>query len=636
MTMCGIYGELLFGGGGGHDLDRYGQACTDALSHRGPDERGTMVNGQVFLGMRRLSIIDLEGGSQPIWNESKSRCGVYNGEVYNFRELRGKLEAKGYQFRSRSDTEVVMKAYDAWGADALRRFNGMFALAIWDKQEERLFLARDRVGEKPLYYFRDSQRFIFSSEIKAILTNPAVPRSLNPKGLVNFFAAGHSVGPDTIYQSIYKLLPGHWLCIKDGGITLSRYWDVGDDPYLPPEADRSEKSLEVEIQKLLDDSVRLRMLADVPVGAFLSGGVDSSAVVALMQRHAKDPVKTFSVGFGIGGAYNELSDARRVATALGTEHRELNIEHCDLVNTLRTLVYHYDEPFGDPAGFPLYLLSQLAGKHVKVVLTGDGADELFGGYRRYSVDRLAGLYQCLPATLTQRVLPALIDRLPRLRRLKRTLSTLPLADPARRYAAWLTVFTPEMQAELLNDDLYACVAGYDPAWIYAEYYPALKTEAADHLNRLMYADVKTLLVDAYLEKTDKATMACGLEARVPLLDHRLVELAFQIPSRYKVRGRQTKSIFKNAVRGLMDGEVLRRQKHGFSVPLDPWFRGDLKTFAFDVLLDGRARRRGYFNMEFVEQLWREHADCRHVWDTQLWLLLNFELWHRIYLDGEAV
>lgn len=622
--------------GGAGDLDRHGQIGTDALIHRGPDERGTMVNGQVFLGMRRLSIIDLAGGSQPIWNESKSCCVVYNGEIYNFRELREELEAKGHQFRSRVDTEVVMKAYEEWGSDALRRFNGMFALAIWDDREERLFLARDRVGEKPLYYFKDSQRLIFSSEIKAILTNPAVPRCINPRGLVNFLAAGHSVAPETIYQSIYKLLPGHWLCMKDGGITISRYWDVGDDPYLPPGADRSEERLEGEILALLDDSVRLRMLADVPVGAFLSGGVDSSAVVALMQRHAKEPVKTFSVGFGIGGAYNELSDARRVATALGTEHHELNVEHCDLVDTLRTLVYHYDEPFGDPAGFPLYLLSRLAGEHVKVVLSGDGADELFGGYRRYSVDRLAGLYQYLPARLTQGVVAALADRLPRLRRLKRTLNTLPLTDPARRYAAWLTIFSPEMQAELLNDDLYACVADYDPAWIYTEHYPALKAEAADHLNRLMYADLKTLLVDAYLEKTDKATMACGIEARLPLLDHRLVELAFQIPSRYKVRGSRTKCIFKRAVSGLMDAEVLRRQKHGFSVPLDPWFRGDLKSFAFEVLLDESTRRRGYFNMGFVEQLWREHADCRHVWDTQLWLLLNFELWHRIYLDGEAV
>ena len=595
-----------------------------------------MVNGKVFLGMRRLSIIDLEGGSQPIRNEDGTRCLVYNGELYNFRALREELTAKGYPFRSRGDSEVVLRAYEAWGPAALTRFNGMFALAIWDSKEGRLFLARDRIGEKPLYYFKDAERFIFASEIKAILSNPDVPRRVNPRGLINFLARGRSAAPETIYQSIYKLLPGHWLSVSDRGITLSRYWDVGDDPYLPADRVGNDEELAREILALLDDSVKLRMTADVPVGAFLSGGVDSSAVVALMQRHASGSLKTFSAGFKIGGEYNELSDARRVAAAFGTEHHEVNLGHCDLVKTLRTLVYHYDEPFGDPAGFPLYLLSRFAGEHVKVVLAGDGGDELFGGYRRYAMDRLAAHYQRLPTGLSLGILAAVANRLPRCRRLKRTLNTLPLTNPARRYAAWLTIFTPEMRAELLQDDLFACVADYDAAWPYIDYYPALKGEAADHLNRLMYIDLKTLLVDAYLEKTDKATMACGIEARLPLLDPRLVELAFQIPGRFKIRGMATKWIFKKAVGGLVDPKIVQKRKHGFSVPLDPWFRGHLKQFAFDVLLDGRTRRRGYFNPAFVEKLWREHAERRHVWDMQLWLLMNFELWHRIYMDGETV
>ena len=367
--MCGIYGELTLSGGS-RDLNAQGQKSTDVLVHRGPDERGTMMSGKIFLGMRRLSIIDLAGGSQPIWNESKSCCVVYNGELYNFKELRAQLQEKGHAFRTRTDTEVVLRAYEEWDTASLTRFNGMFGLAIWDARKDRLFLARDRVGEKPLYYYHDAERLIFSSEIKAILADPTVPRDINPRGVANFLAAGHAIAPETMFQSIYKLLPGHWLCVKNGVVTISQYWDVGHEPYLGPEAEGNREAWAPEILALLDDSVRLRMLADVPVGAFLSGGVDSSAIVALMQRHAGgSPVKTFSLGFGIGGAYNELSDARRVAAALGTDHHELNVEHCDLVETLRKLVYHYDEPFGDPACFPLYLLSRFAREHVKVVLS---------------------------------------------------------------------------------------------------------------------------------------------------------------------------------------------------------------------------------------------------------------------------
>jgi asparagine synthase (glutamine-hydrolysing) len=631
--VCGIYGQLT-----DSELNvRRAEESTDFLSHRGPDERGTVLCGNVFLGMRRLSIIDLTGGQQPIWNEDQTRCVVFNGELYNFLDLKPELESRGHFFRTRSDTEVVLHAYEEWGADCLRRFNGMFAFAIWDQQASRLFLARDRVGEKPLYYFQDSKRLIFGSEIKAILADPSVPRQLNPRGLANFLAFGHAIAPETIYQNIYKLLPAHYLVAQEGQARTVKYWDVGDEPQLPPGSILSEAGYAREIQSLLENSVRLRMVADVPVGAFLSGGVDSSAVVALMKRHASGPVKTFSLGFSVGGAYNELSDARLVAKYLGTEHYELHVEHVDLIQTLRTLIYHYDEPFADPAGFPLYLLSRFAREHVKVILSGDGGDELFGGYRRYAVDRFASLYQRLPTALTENLLPALAEKLPRLRRTKRAFRTLRLADPARRYASWLTVFSPEMQAELLGADLREAAAGHDPARPYHDYYHALKGDtASDHLNRLMYVDLKTLLVDGYMEKVDKATMACGLEARVPLLDHRLVELAFQIPGRFKISGGSSKRILKQAVRDLLPVSVLRKPKHGFAVPLDPWFRGELKDFSFEVLLDSRARQRGYFNTGFVERLWREHVEGREVWDAHLWLLLNFELWHRIYMENETI
>lgn len=627
--MCGIYGELSK-----LPIDvSTAEAANDRLFHRGPDERGSWSGANVFLAMRRLSIIDLAGGHQPIWNEDRTCCIVFNGELYNFLELRPELESKGHRFTTRSDTEVILHAYEEWGPDCLQRFNGMFAIAIWDAPRRRLFLARDRIGEKPLYYFDDGQRLIFASEIKAILADPSVPREINPRGLVNFLAFAHAVAPDTIYRRIFKLLPGHYLLAENGEHRVVEYWDVG---HTAPDAGTTEDECAERVLALLDDSVRRRMIADVPVGAFLSGGVDSSAIVALMKRHATGPVKTFAVGFNVGGAYNELADARHVAAHLGTEHHELNVEHLDLVETLRKLVWHYDEPFGDPAGFPLYLVSQFAAQHVKVVLTGDGGDELFGGYRRYAADQAATVYQRLPRVVTQRLVPALADRLPRLRRIKRTINTLPITDPAQRYASWLRVFSPEAQAGLLAPALREAAGDHDPAWTFPRYYHALNgTTAHDHLNRLMYVDLKSWLVDAYMEKADKATMAASIEGRLPLLDHRLVELAFQIPGRFKVRGRSLKRILKRAVRDIVPPEVLTKPKHGFAVPTDPWFRGALKSWTFEVLLDGSARQRGYFHMPTIERLWRDHVEGRHVNDSQLWLLLNFELWHRIYLDGET-
>jgi asparagine synthase (glutamine-hydrolysing) len=629
--MCGIYGSL--------DLRARGpmmspDGALDLLRHRGPDDRGAWAGDGIFVGTRRLSIIDLPGGAQPIWNEDHTMCIVYNGELYNFEDLRPELIAKGHRFRSRGDTEVVLHAYEQWGPSCLRRFNGMFAFAIWDGKNRTLFLARDRIGEKPLYYFQDEDRIVFASEIKAILADRSVHRQLNLGGLANFLAYGHAVAPQTIYERIFKLPPGHYLLVKDGCVQVKEYWDVGDEPQVPSGAELTQDTSADLIRELLSDSVRRRMIADVPVGAFLSGGVDSSAVVALMKRHATGPVKTFSVGFTIGGGYySELSDAREAAKYLGTEHYELIADHVDLLDTLHTLVYHYDEPFADPAGFPLYLLSGFAREHVKVVLTGDGGDELFGGYRRYAVDGMAPLYQRLPQGVTDRWLPSLVQRLPRLRRIKRAVDTLPIAQPASRYAAWLYTFTPEMQAELMNPDIHAGVKMHDLEGPYRHYYDHLNGgPQPDHLNRLMYIDVKTWLADAYMEKLDKASMAQSIEARVPLLDHRLVELAFQIPSRYKIRGLSTKRIFKQAVQGLVPSRALRKPKHGFNVPTDPWFRGDLRSFAFEVLLDGQARNRGYFNVEFIERLWREHMTGRHLWDGHLWLLMNFELWHQAYLD----
>jgi asparagine synthase (glutamine-hydrolysing) len=613
------------------------QAMCCAIAHRGPDAEGYYQHPVVSLGMRRLSIIDLAGGQQPIWNEGQTCCIIFNGEIYNFRELRPELEARRHRFHTHSDTEVILHAYEEWGPDCLRRLNGMFAVAIWDERRRLLMLARDRIGEKPLYYYQDQRQLVFGSEIKAILANRAVPRALNPRGLANFLAFGHAIAPETMYQQIFKLLPGHYLLAKDGQIQIVKYWEIGEEAQIDRGAHLTEQDCAQRILALLEDSVKRRMIADVPLGAFLSGGVDSSAIVALMMRNATGPVKTFSLGFSVGGAYNELAEAREVARYLGTEHYELQVEHVDLIETLRTLVYHYDEPFGDAAGFPIYLLSQFAREHVKVVLSGDGGDELFGGYRRYAADQLAPLYQLLPRPLIETWAPGLVTALPRLRRTKRLAQTLPIRDAACRYSKWLELFTPEMRGDLLQQRLLDAIADHNPSWPYPKYYHGLNgSSASDHLNRLMFVDLKTWLADVYMEKLDKATMARSLEARLPLLDHRLVELAFQIPGGYKIKGSSMKRVFKHAVQSLVPDAVLRRPKHGFAVPTDPWFRGELKEFAFDVLLDRRAQQRGYFNAPVVERLWHEHVRGRGVWDTQLWLLLNFELWHRIFLDGETV
>ena len=635
--MCGIYGYIDQSLSPSQAVPPAFKDRIYSLVHRGPDDYGMWIGSGVAMGMRRLSIIDLIGGSQPIWNEEHNLCIVYNGELYNFLDLRPKLKEKGHAFASQSDTEVILHAYEEWGSDCLQQFNGMFAFAIWDVRQQSLFIARDRIGEKPLYYFQDNDRLVFASEIKSILAHPSIPRALNLQGLSNFLAFGHAIAPQTIYQNINKLLPGHYLFAQNGQIQITKYWTVGDEPQLSNNAELNEDQLAGTILNLLDDSVRRRMVADVPLGAYLSGGVDSSAIVALMKRHTSAPIKTFSLGFPIGGAYNELSDARQVAEYLDTEHYELQVDSVDLVQTLRKLVYHYDEPFGDAAGFPVYLLSQFARQHVKVVLSGDGADELFGGYRRYAADQFSSYYRLLPSGFSERLLPALIDHLPRARRMKRTARTLPIRDPAYRYASWLCLFTPEMQAELLKSEIVASIGDHDPAWPYPLHYDGLNGSTEnDHLNRMMYVDLKTWLVDGYMEKMDKATMATSLEARLPFLDHRLVELAFQIPGKYKIKGWSTKRILKRAVEQLVPSAVLRKPKHGFAVPTDPWFRDDLKEYTFEMLLGDKARSRGYFNTAFIEQLWREHVDGQNVWDTHLWLLLNFELWHRIYLDGEAV
>lgn len=630
--MCGIFGrlDLVPGLTDSTELDCL---ATDALTHRGPDDRGTWWDEGIFLGMRRLSVIDLPGGHQPMCNETGTIWLVYNGEVYNYRELRSELVGLGHSFRTNSDTEVIVHAYEQWGPGALARFNGMFAMALWDRRQRVLFLARDRLGIKPLYYLRGEKRFLFASEIKAILADPEVPRGIDLKGLNNYLTYGHAVAPNTMLQGVEKLLPGYYMQVSERGITAHRWWDAisqsePDSGSTPNEADYAD-----EIRRLLEDSVRLRLVSDVPLGAFLSGGVDSSAIVGVMSKLMDRPVQTFSVGFAIGGRYNELADARRVADHFRSDHHEMVVDHLDLVDVLQKLVYHYDEPFGDAASFPTYLVSRFARQQVTVVLTGDGGDELFGGYRRYWAEQCTPVFRMLPLLFRERVIRQVVGSMPRLRRLKKMVEAMSVPEPDVRYATWLTVMNDELKRELLDHQLSDLLLKLDSSEVYRQHFGA--SGHLDRVNRLMYSDIKSWLPDTYLEKVDKASMAVSLEARLPLLDYRLVELAMRIPSRYKIRGVSTKRIFKRAVADLLPVETLRKRKHGFAVPTDPWLRGPLQDFAYDVLMDERTERRGIFVRRGIERLWREHRSGREVRSDQLWLLLNFELWARAYLDREV-
>lgn len=624
--MCGICGIFS----PHHPIDSAVlQKMCDAIQHRGPDDHGIYIHPGIGLGNRRLSIIDLSTGHQPIGNVDGSVWITFNGEIYNYRELMPQLQNRGCRFRTSSDTEVILHSYEEYGVDCLQQFNGMFAFAIWDDRRKLLFIARDRVGEKPLYYLNDGQRLVFASEIKSILVDRGIPRRVDYKGLNNYFTFGHAVAPDTIYEGIKKLLPGHYLLASEAGVEIHQYWDAPRE-----QSDGKTGTIDEyaeQLYSLLKDAVRYRMIADVPLGAFLSGGIDSSTIVGLMSELAEQPVKTFSIGFDTGTKeFNELDDARIVARHFQTDHHELLVQPKDLHGLLEKLVYHYDEPFGDAACFPTYLVSHLARQHVTVALTGEGGDEVFGGYRKYSVERFSTLYQSLPTLVRDHMVSPAVRRVPRTRRLKQAIRAFSAPDAARRFATWTIVFTDEMKHELFSRQVGQISGDLDSFERYRQYYPT--SANSDLISRMMYTDLKTWLPDTYLEKVDKASMAVSLEARVPMLDHRLIEFMARLPGSFKVHGLTTKYLLRRAVRRLLPSSVLSKPKHGFAVPTDSWFRGELKDYVFDILMDERTRQRGYFNVPYVEHLYNMHREGKEVYDSQLWLLLNFELWARTFLD----
>ena len=630
--MCGICGKIYFDQT--HAVDpRELQRMAETLSHRGPDGDGVWTARHVGLAHRRLAIIDLHASAdQPMSNEDGTIWITFNGEIYNFQELRQILEAKGHTFRTQSDTEVIIHAYEEYGRACVEQLRGMFAFAIWDARTQTLFLARDRVGKKPLYYFLSHDCFVFASELKALLIDDAVPRAPDLVGIDHFLALQYIPAPLTAFQGVRKLPAAHWLELRHNHIEMGRYWELHFTPKLRiTMADAID-----ELKTYIAEAVRLRLVSDVPLGAFLSGGVDSSAVVASMAQQSDRPVKTFSVGFE-DAAFDERLYARMVAERYGTEHTELVVK-APVADVLPRLVWHYDEPFGDASAIPSYAISELTRQHVTVVLNGDGGDESFAGYDWYIIARRIQRGDLIPLWLRQ-WLSAGLQCLPRrwrqhqpLRKLTR-LAAVMAKEPAGRHARWPRSFAPEDRWELYTEEYRTTLVGSDPEAFFVDVFA--RTDAQNCTDAALNADVNLYLANDLLVKMDRATMAHALEARSPFLDHKLMEFVARLPTEFKLQGVQKKRLLKAMLRGQLPDVVLDRPKMGFSVPLAHWFRHELHDMAHDLLLSDRSLNRGYFNTTVIPQMLNQHCRGHEDHSDHLWNLLVLELWHRTFIDGSA-
>ena len=619
--MCGIHGLLQLDGA---------VAPVDALRgmaqrtiHRGPDDEGAYGEGPLAFGMRRLSIIDLVGGHQPLSNEDGTLWLIANGEIYNYRELRRELTSQGHRFKTESDCETLLHLYESYGDACVQRVNGMFAFALWDVPRQRLLIARDRLGIKPLYVWRDARRLAFASEAKALFALPGIRAELDSAALRSYLSLGYVPSPQSMFRGVRKLPAATLLVASGGGIQERCYWRP------PNDVDRSRSASDwvAATRTRLEESVRLQMVSDVPIGAFLSGGIDSSAVVAFMSAHSDRPVKTYSIGFKGGEAeayYNELPSARRVAQRFQTDHHEI----------LPRLLWHMDEPIADTAFITTYLVSEFARREVTVILSGVGGDELFGGYRRYLGSHYQARFNRLPLGLRKAAL-AVADRLPsdrhspllnamRLAKGFLLSAGLPLEE---RYTSYVEVFSDEEAARLLVDDPVAHANPLSTAF--------REATSGDDLNRMFVVDAATQLPDDLLLLTDKMSMAVSLECRVPLLDHELVELAAQIPESIKVRGGRLKHTMKAALKGVLPQDILDRKKRGFGTPMGAWLKGDLSPLLHDLLSERSVRARGLFRYPEIASLISAHEHNRIDGTDRLLALLNFEIWARMYLDARG-
>lgn len=634
--MCGICGIYNFGSLASVDASAVKSMC-DSILHRGPDDSGIFVDGPIGLGHRRLSIIDISDGHQPMFNEDRTAAIVFNGEIYNYQDLRPDLEHRGHHFASHSDTEVIIHAYEEYGEGCVDLLRGMFAFAIWDARKHALFVARDRLGVKPFYYTVQESGFIFGSEIKAILANRIVRPSLNEAVLPHYFSNRFAPIGETFFQGIHRLPPGCYGWVKRDGLKISEYWDlpVGDGFSDNATHSFNEQRAVSEFSHLFEESVRLRLMSDVPLGMFLSGGIDSSAICAAMSGMADQRIKTFSVGFAERSA-NEFHYARLVSDAFATDHHEVQITPEDFFTVLPRMIWHEDEPIAHPSSIPLYYVSQLAKQHVTVVLTGEGSDELLGGYYRYPKTimnlQLGSIYaKAFPETLRQAIREGLVARSSTHRlfyKLSRTfLARCP--DIESLYFDNFAVFhAMELRQLFVNDH----IMDIDP---YNELTAFWNTHSdqRDLLQRMLYADIKTYLVEL-LMKQDQMSMAASIESRVPFLDHRLVEFAFGLPSHLKIRHFKTKYLLRQAMKGRLPVEIISRPKMGFPVPLAQWFRGQFAAFPERLLCNERFRERLIFRDDYILRLLNEHRSGMRSNADRLWLLMNFEIWCRIFLDGE--
>ena len=592
----------------------------DRLRHRGPDDEGFYASGEIGLAHRRLAIIDLAGGHQPLANEDETVWIAFNGEIYNFEELNRRFLATGHSFRTRSDTETIVHLYEELGEACFAELRGMFAIALWDARRKRLLLARDRIGKKPLFYSWDGRRMVFASEIKAMWPAGGLSDEIDLTAVSDYFSYLYVPAPKTIYRDIRKLQAGHYLVADRSGVREVPYWDIQFQ-------DRSERSPQEWCEVFLQEyrtAVKSRLISDVPLGAFLSGGVDSSSVVALMNEF-QPPVTTCSIGFA-EEEYDEAGDARAYAATLGARHFEQIVEP-HAIELLPKLAWHYDEPFADSSAIPTYYVSQVARRHVTVALSGDGGDENFAGYRRYKMAmREDQLRSYFPPAVRRSVFEPLgelypkLDWAPRMFRAKTTFQSLAhsLIDG---YFHGVSCCPPELKEQLLGGDARARLRDYDSADILRYYYDRAPT--ADPLSRIQYVDMKTYLVDDILVKVDRASMANSLEVRCPLLDHRLMELVAQIPSGLKLHNGQGKYIFKKALQGILPSDVLTRSKKGFAVPVAEWLRGELKGFAQEALFSGKEE---LLNTVFLNRCWKQHQRGQRDWSGLLWSVLMFKTW----------
>lgn len=629
MYMCGICGKFNFASSKPVEPDLLRKMC-NLMEYRGPDDEGYYISGPVGLGMRRLSIIDVAGGHQPIHNEDKSIWVVCNGEIYNFPELRAKLIQKGHKFKTKTDIETVVHLYEDYGVNCIEHLRGMFGLAVWDGKKQRLLLARDRIGKKPLFYSEVNGSLIFGSALKSVLQNPEVKREINMEALHHYLTYQYVPEPATIFTQVQKLPPAHYLVCERSGMKVERYWDLK----FGPKINITETEAAERVRELVEEATKIRLISEVPLGAFLSGGVDSTIVVGLMSQLMDKPVKTFSIGFE-EASYNELDYARIAAKRFSTEHQEFIVKP-NAIEVLPDLVWHFEEPMADSSGIPTFYVSKMTRQYVTVALNGDGGDESFAGYERYLAFFLSNYYKLIPSALREKIILPLVEKLPESahrrsfsRRLKRFAKAISLPDE-ERYARWMTIFDNELKDFIYSDEMKQKVGKKDSI----DYLKAAfkQADSSDFLDRLQYVDIVTYLPGALTVKMDRMSMANSLEGRSPLLDHKVMEFAATLPAEMKLKGKTSKYILKKAMADILPQEILTRGKQGFGVPLGAWFRGELKDLTYQMLLEPRTKSRGYFNPDNIRSMLDEHQSGLTDHSHRIWTLLVLELWHRTFID----